>query len=133
VIQGLGAEHPGPDSKSIWRKSLGAGHHVEALLVEEGLAHPRAVRPVIEARGVAVGGDGDRAVLAVIGDLPPGDGASPVRIVGQRVAIGVIGDRPIVGPMSANGGCQVNAILVQAVLSLNVGGQLDFRLNCSVN
>jgi hypothetical protein len=113
-------------------QQLSVRPHVEALLVEEGLAHPRAVRAVVEAGGVAIRGDGDRAVLAVIGDLPPGDRAGPVRVVGERVAIGVIGDgraadrrrrmRARIGfslDASARGDCQVIADFVNTVLLHN--------------
>ena len=78
---------------------VGAVHHdlgidpqIEELPVEDALARPRPIRPIIEARRVAVGGDGDGPVLPVIGDLPPVYGAGPVRIVGQRIAIGVVSD-----------------------------------------
>jgi hypothetical protein len=48
---------------------LGIRPQIEVLPVEETLAHPRAIRPIVEAGGVAVGGDGDGAILAVIGDV----------------------------------------------------------------
>jgi hypothetical protein len=104
----VGMEVGGEEARRIGGvdQQLGIRAHVEALLVEEALSHPRAVRAIVEARGVAIGGDGDRAVLPVIGDVPARDGAGPVRIIGERVAIGVIGDERIAGPMSVRGNCQ---------------------------
>jgi hypothetical protein len=92
------APHIGMEVGGEEARRVGAVHHhlrirpqIEVLPVEEALAHPRAVRAIVEARGVAIGGDGDGAVLAVIGDVPPVQGAAgPVQIVRQRVAIGVV-------------------------------------------
>jgi hypothetical protein len=62
------------------------------LRAEEVLARPGAIRPIVEAGHVAKGGDGDGPVLAVIGDGAALQRPRPVRVIAQRVAIGVVGD-----------------------------------------
>jgi len=59
---------------------------------DEALARTLAIRPIVEAGRRAKGGDRDRAVLAVIGDVAAGNGARTIRVIGERVAIGVIAD-----------------------------------------
>ena len=57
----IGMEIGGEEARRIGavHRDLGIGPQIEALPVEEALAHPRPIRPIIETRGVAVGGDGD--------------------------------------------------------------------------
>jgi hypothetical protein len=58
----VGMEVGGEEARSAGGvdQQLGIRTHVEALLAEEALSHPRAVRAIVEARGVAIGVIGDR-------------------------------------------------------------------------
>ena len=68
------------------------GPEVDVFRADEALPRPRPVRPIIEAGRIAEGGDGDRPVLPVIGDGPPLQRPGTIRIIGERVAIGIVSD-----------------------------------------
>jgi hypothetical protein len=70
----IGMEVGGEEARRVGavHRDLRIGPQIEVLPVEEALAHPRPIRPIVEARRVAVGGDGDGAVLAVIDDVLAG-------------------------------------------------------------
>ncbi|MEI6535788.1 MAG: hypothetical protein WCN98_10640 [Verrucomicrobiaceae bacterium] len=86
-IGGDHAPHAG-----LAEQDLGIGPEVEVLCAKEALSRPLAIRPIVEADGVTKGGDGDRPVLAVIGDRAGCYRPRPVGVIAERVAIGVIGD-----------------------------------------
>ncbi len=70
---------------------------------------------ILKPRRVAVRRDRHRPVLAIIGNGAAGDGPRPIRIMGERVAIGVIGDgraadRAIEQALSGNN-CSVRSVL----------------------
>ena len=87
-------EGGGDDARraGLAEQHFGIGPEIEVLRADEDLRRPLSIRAVIECGRVAAGGDGDRPVLAVIGDGAGRQRPRPVRVIGQRVAIGVIGD-----------------------------------------
>ncbi|PZF75501.1 hypothetical protein DK847_18480 [Aestuariivirga litoralis] len=58
---------------------------VDVPCPDEVLARALAIRPIVKAGRRAEGGDRDRAVLAVIGDVAAGNGARTIRDLAQRV------------------------------------------------